>query len=409
MKKDTYSKNIIPFRNKNDNTNIEFIKPNERKIIDLFSSKKNFEKKSINKEVSNQYYINGRSLFYSENYKRAFENLKKAEETGCENTDLYLLLSRCYGINGDIKKSEIYARIAFKTDKNCAEAYYLTILGQIIQNTITEETAKLAVKAIMCGIEADDMIYYYASLFFMDNKHSNFKKAKRYIVSAIDYLQYQIEQDRKNKIKDNDKFRKLLIFYNIKAEACFNLKEYDEALTLYTTCEEKGLIAINIFINKSIIYHENKDDLNALKYIDLAFECYEKSLNEKDEELFKFLNYIKGRILLNQDIEKSIKFLSKSGDLFDKNELKKIKKDIKILKEHNKAFQNELTEIINEIIKILSTCKNNKELQQTFSDIYEHLGEDIINKIINTRKRISDNKFKEFLSYAKQRIKNNSK
>ncbi|MBR2526354.1 hypothetical protein IKE67_07795 [bacterium] len=405
MTKDNIRENIIPFKRRKTSLDTEIIKPSETKIIDLFTSKKNLTESKFNKKTSNQFYINGRSLFLCGKYERAFENLKKAEEAGCNNIDLFLLLSRSYGIKGDIQKSEDYAIKAIETDKKCAEGYYLAVLGQVTQNKISEETAKFAVKAIMYGFEADDMIYYYAALFFMDDNHSNYKKAKKYIMSAIDNIQYAIEQDKKEKLFDSDKLRKLTIFYQIKADACFYLQEYDEAFTLYTTCENNGLIALSIYLNKSIIYHERKDDDNALKYINKAFECYKKTKEEKDKELFEFLNYMKALILSQLNDETCFKYLEKSGNFFkDKKILKERKEQVKQINEHNKALRQEITEIINEIIKILADCENEEELQKTFPEVFEHLGEEIIKNIILAPDKIKDKNFKNFIKYAKKRL-----
>lgn len=409
MKKDNQSENVIPFTVKKRNSDTQIVKPCETKIIDLFTSKKLLEEAKFDKKHSNRFYLNGRSLFYSENYERAFENLKKAEESGCYNTDLYILLSRCYGIKNDIKSSEMYAKKAIDTDKDCAEAYYLALLGQVTQNKVSLETLKFAVKAIMCGFEADDMVYYYAALFFMNDSHSNFKKAKKHIMSAIDHIQYGIEQDKRENIVDYDKQRKLIIYYQIKADACFYLKEYGEAFTLYTTCEKNNMIEISIFLNKSIIYYERQEYENALKYINLAFKFYDITHKKDSKELFEYINYIKALILSHLNDESFLEYLKKSGKFFkEKKLLKQHQQQVKKIEELEQSQQENIKALRDEVIKIILDCKSEKDFQECFLGILNSIGIELLTDTLNhIETQYSENeKLIEFVKYAKEKISN---
>lgn len=406
MKDDKKSEKIIAFKPKENKINNEIIKPNEAQIIDLFASKKLLSKSKQDKKLSNQFYINGRSLFLSGNHEKAFENLKKAEAAGCENIDLFLLLSHCYGIKNDISKSEEYARKVLELDKDCAQAYYLVVLSHILQDKTTEETARFSVKAIMLGFEPDDLVYYFAALFFMDNNHSNFKKAKKYIIAAIDFLQQRIEQDKKDKVIDNDKLRKLTVFYNLKADACFYLQEYDEAFTLYTTCEKNNMAEISIFLNKSIIYYEKKEYDNAIKYIDLAFDYYGKNKKKYEKVLFEYINYIKALILSQINDESCFEYLEKSGKFFkNKKLLKERKKQIDKINEYEKLLNDDMTAISDEVIDIVSEFPEDK-FEELLAEITESLGAELFAKIINyiETKELQDEKIKKFVKYVKENL-----
>ena len=378
--------NIVPFKKKELNNDVNNLEIQDTEIIDFFSCKNLIKKSKYDKKLSNQYFTDGISLFQNGLFDKAFDNFLKAEDTGCDYIDLYLYLSRCYGMNKDIEKSLYYANKAVEADKDCSEAYYLLIIGHIFSEKVTEETFRLSVKAAMLNECVDDVIYYFAALFFLDDKHYNFVQAKKYIMSAIDYLQYEIAHD-KPKYKENDyRSSRLNKYFRLKAKCCFYLKEYDDALTLYSEAEKNDKTNLEVYLHMSVIYSTKSDNEAALENINRAFDLYNAAPAMYTNEVYEYMNYVKGLVLARLNDNSYLDFLVKGRKFFPHQDLlDSYLSRSKKLEKLSKKLEKNIVDIAKNLIAKFSDDEINDNLDaiKPFANsLLEALGADDYAKII---------------------------